>query len=149
MERVAEFVSVFGETYHQKLIVSLKDLGFFEKPCKVAPYPGGLFDYSMMVMKCVMAMTEKMNLQWGASDPRYIIFFALSELGGKEAGDLSLAWLSQLGVMLTEQEALCIKYAYGGEDEEYEKACEEWVNIKHVGNAVKNIKRLWPGKEAK
>lgn len=127
-------------------------------------YEGGLFDHSKNVAEMLVDLTEKLHLQWERSESPYIVGFfhdlckidcychpTMAQTIGGEAikdsnrweynpntlfkghGDKSLMLLSSL-ILLTEEEAACIRYHMGAftkesEWSDYTSAIHKFPNV--------------------
>jgi len=135
----------------------LIDNGFFVAPASTkyhGSYEGGLFDHSKNVAEMLVDLTEKLHLQWERPESPYIVGFfhdlckidnytvcPFSEGGYtyndkslfKGHGDKSLMLLSSL-ILLTEEEAACIRYHMGAftkesEWSDYTSAIHKFPNV--------------------
>ena len=134
----------------------LKDNGFFTAPASTkyhGNYEGGLFDHSRNVAEVLIDFTEKLNLEWQRPESPLIIgmFHDLCKIDNyvfdpysetydynnhtlyKGHGDKSLMLLSSL-LLLTEEEAACIRYHMGAftkesEWSDYTSAVHKFPNV--------------------
>ena len=141
-------------------------MGFFEAPASTkyhGAYKGGLFDHSYEVTEALLELTERLGLQW--DDPRspYIVGMLhdlckcdnyMVRQGGEYLyrddlvltghGDKSVILAQQvmasIGVCLTEEELLCIRWHMGAFDDKenwgpYGRACEKYPNVLYTHTA--------------
>ncbi|MBR1732151.1 MAG: hypothetical protein IJ729_00180 [Alloprevotella sp.] len=143
-DRLVEFMELMekgmGYKVAKSLLERLYQRGFFDCPASTkyhGNYPGGLFDHSYAVAKNLVALTEKLGLQWQREASPYIVGmlhdlckcdqYTLSLDGKYEYvnnlplpghGEKSVI-LAQiiLGEPLTGEEVLCIRWHMGAFDE--------------------------------
>ena len=141
---------------YNRILAYLIDNGFFIAPASTkyhGNYAGGLFDHSMNVAEVLADLTEKLNLRWERPESPWIIGFfhdrckidnyILCPMEGgydynpkslyKGHGDKSLMLLSSL-LLLTEEEAACIRYHMGAfckesEWSDYTSAVHKFPNV--------------------
>lgn len=128
---------------------------FFSAPASTkyhGSYEGGLFDHSKNVAEVLVDLTESMDLKWERPESPYIVGFfhdlckvdsyKQDMLGNYEHntdmlykghGDKSLMLLSSL-LLLTEEEAACIRYHMGAfckesEWSDYTSAVHKFPNV--------------------
>jgi hypothetical protein len=129
----------------------LIDLGFFVAPASTkyhGAYEGGLFDHSLGVTKCLVDLTEKLDLKWSRPESPYIVGmyhdlckcddYAWDYESGRYVynnniiipghGDKSVIMLSKY-LRLTDEEIACIRWHMGA----FEKDPKMWI---YYGNAV-------------
>ena len=134
----------------------LIEAGFFDAPASTkyhGNYAGGLCDHSINVAEVLIDLTEKLNLSWQRSESPLIIgfFHDLCKIDNyvkepydgtytyntetlfKGHGDKSLMLLSSL-LLLTEEEAACIRYHMGAfckesEWSDYTSAVHKFPNV--------------------
>lgn len=133
----------------------LLDGGFFEAPASTryhGCYAGGLCDHSINVAEALIDLTKKLNLEWQRPespliigffhdlckidnyiDPNYKVWTYNEDAFYKGHGDKSLMLLSSL-VLLTEEEAACIRYHMGAftketEWSDYTSAIHKFPNV--------------------
>ena len=146
-----------GDYYDEKLIENLENMGFFEAPASTkfhGNYRGGLFQHSLEVMRQLVCLTKNNALSW--EDPRspYIVGLLHDlckydqysvRLDGKiewindqeysgHGEKSAILCLVKLGLDLTEEESLCIRWHMGAFDEKekwngYTKAIHKYPNV--------------------
>lgn len=155
--RLKWFDEHFGSfTNFDALRSHLIKAGFFEAPASTkyhGNYAGGLCDHSINVAEVLIDLTEKLNLSWQRSESPLIIgfFHDLCKIDNyvlepdfekweyntntlyKGHGDKSLMLLSSL-LLLTEEEAACIRYHMGAftketEWSDYTSAIHKFPNV--------------------
>lgn len=156
-DRLAWFKKHFESLPDYNYIYSwLIDNGFFVAPASTkyhGSYEGGLFDHSKNVAEVLVDLTESMDLKWERPESPYIVgfFHDLCKIDNyvkepydgtytyntetlfKGHGDKSLMLLSSL-LLLTEEEAVCIRYHMGAfckesEWSDYTSAVHKFPNV--------------------
>lgn len=155
-ERLQRFEERFKSfPYYDYVLGYLLETEFFTAPASTkyhGNYPGGLFDHSMNVAEVLSDLTEKLSLRWERPESPWIIGFfhdlckvdsyKQDENGNYEHntdmlykghGDKSLMLLSSL-LLLTEEEAACIRYHMGAfckesEWSDYTSAVHKFPNV--------------------
>ena len=146
-----------GESQVEELARSLARTDFFSAPASTkyhGNYPGGLYDHSLAVMKNLLTLTDKLGLKWILKRSPYIVgmFHDLCKIGmyvynkteGKYEyndgmvlpghGDRSVIIAQQLGLDLTTEEIMCIRWHMGAFDDKamwdyYGRAIEHNPNV--------------------
>lgn len=164
MDRIEQFkalmseVPEFTEPYLKVLIEKLKDMGFFAAPASTkyhGNYPGGLFDHSYEVTKCLLELTRNMGLTWERERSPYVVGmfhdlckcdqYIRNEDGtyGYENnlplcghGDKSAILVQQKFISITEEEMLCIRWHMGAYDDS-----KVWNNLGAAIERYPNV--LW------
>lgn len=145
---------------------ALKSMGFFDAPASTkfhGDYAGGLYDHSFEVATALVELTEKMKLKW--QDPRspYLVgllhdlckvdAYTIKDDGtivrnddmtltghGDKSVILAAHVMAALGLHLTDEEVLCIRWHMGAFDEKenwkpYGKAIEKYPNVLYTHTA--------------
>lgn len=138
----------------------LVELGFFTSPASKKYHgntPGGLFRHSLNVAEELILLTERNNLTWGRPEsPKIIGMFhdlckldmymqelsddgTVTYVSNKDMllpghGDKSVILACQLGIKLTTEEMLCIRWHMGAFDEDknwnyYTRSCKRFPNV--------------------
>lgn len=154
-QRLEWFKEHFGDLPDYNHIVAwLLDRGFFVAPAPTqyhGNYPGGLFDHCANVAEMLEDLTCRLNLVWERKEsPRIVGFFHdLCKIDNYEEdfdgftyndnalfkghGDKSLILLSFL-LLLTEEEAACIRYHMGAFTEK-----KEWSDYTRAVRTFPNV----------
>ena len=145
----------------EAILSYLQNNGFFEAPASTkyhGSYPGGLCEHSINVAEILYCFTEKLELKWQRPESPWIVGFfhdlckidlyKQKEDGTYEYnnntlykghGDKSLMLISSL-LVLTEEEAACIRYHMGAftdkeEWSDYTSAIHKFPNVLHTHTA--------------
>jgi hypothetical protein len=171
-ERMELFAQIMSEAeISEEFLQWLIGQGFFTAPASRGhhgAYEGGLFDHSYEVVKSLVEVTQKMNIEWLNPRSPYIVgmfhdlckidLYATNEVTGEYIhkddnlfsghGSKSVMLLSSW-MQLTEEEVLCIRYhmgAYEKDDwEYYDRAIRKYQTVlwthtaDMVASKVKNI----------
>ena len=143
-----------GTSRYNVLWQHLEETSFFTDPASTkyhCNYTGGLHEHSYNVMRNLLLLTEKLNLQWSDSESPRIIGLAHdvckigaylpNDEGGythnqdqpKGHGDLSV-WLVEKWISLTDEEKACIRWHMGAYDDKenwnkYNEAIHKFPNV--------------------
>ena len=161
IDRVVAFIEIMSEKIDavevKKLAEKLFTAGFFDAPASTkyhGAYAGGLFDHSLNVTKALLQLTHRMGLKWDRPASPYIVGM-LHDLckcdqykavdGGWEYvkdlplnghGDKSVIVAQMMGVNLTDEEMLCIRWHMGAFDDK-----ENWNHYTSSMKVTENV--LW------
>ena len=141
----------------------LKNLGFFTAPASTkyhGAYEGGLFDHSLAVTKCLVELTEKLDLRWGRPESPYIVgmyhdlckcdnyvvdfetgrYIYNPDMYIPGHGDKSVIMLSKY-LELTDEEIACIRWHMGAYETDrkmwdyYDRAIAAYPNVLYTHTA--------------
>lgn len=134
-KRISAYKTFMGQYYDKAVAQKLLPLGFFTAPASTIhnAYEGGLCDHSIDMAKVLMQLTKDNHLKWAADrSPLFIgIFHGLWKMDAylpKEdgsgyrwnpdqetgQGERSIKICERdLGILLTEEEKLCIRWYAG------------------------------------
>lgn len=164
--RLTEYKEFFGSYYRNGSVISitdLNDLGFFDAPASTkyhGNYEGGLFDHSLEVGKALVALTDKLNLEWSRPESPYIVgmyhdlckcdsYYYDIESGSYKYnedqildghGSKSII-IAQKYIYLTDEEIACIRWHMGAYETDtklwnyYGRAIEEYCNVLYTHTA--------------
>jgi hypothetical protein len=164
-QRIQKFIDLFSEVFPEdttvELMRDLKNMGFFDAPASTkyhGNYPGGLFDHSFTVTKCLLSLTERLELKWERSISPYLVgmlhdlckcdqyirkdddtYEYNTGLTLTGHGEKSII-LAQNIISLTEEEVLCIRWHMGAFDDKqnwntYGAAIEQFPNVLYTHTA--------------
>ncbi len=160
-ERMKHFIVLMdesiGEIGARDLAHKLQNIGFFSSPastCFHGCYPGGLYDHSAAVTRNLLKLTNNLGLKWELNRSPYIVgmlhdickchMYTLNEAEGKYEykkdpiipghGERSVIIAHILGVVLTIEEIMCIRWHMGAFDDRsmwnsYGHAIEQYQNV--------------------
>ena len=161
-DRVVQFTMLMTESMSpvevKRLANDLFRMGFFIAPASTkyhGAYPGGLFDHSFAVTKNLLRLTKSMNLKWEREESPYLVgmlhdlckydqysatadgnYEWVKDLPLPGHGEKSIILAHQLGVYLTEEEMLAIRWHMGAFDDKANWNC--------YGNAIRQYPNvLW------
>ena len=151
-ERINRFRTLMLEVFNSRevdeMIDDMMEYDFFNAPASVSHHgnqTGGLFEHSYLVTKCLLELTEKLNLKWELQRSPYVVgmFHDLCKCDNYRRcpegtdpehweynnaalltghGEKSVIMLQQL-MKLTTEEMLCIRWHMGAFDDK-----ENWNN---------------------
>ena len=149
-------------------VAQLIEDGYFTCPASLhhhGKYEGALFDHSIAVTESLLYLTDKLGLTWGTPESPLIVgmFHDLCKVDNykhKDAawgdsiesweynnaplltghGEKSVIMLQQLGIRLTEEEMLCIRWHMGAFDKEenwnsYGRSVTKYPNVLYTHTA--------------
>lgn len=168
MKNEADRIEVFRNTMYEAIpadiveyhmVNPLKQMGFFTAPASTkyhGNYPGGLFDHSFMVTKCLLSLTRRMELTWNNPKSPYVVgmFHDLCKCDQYRYNEQTKAYeyrqnltlcghgeksviLAQQIDTLSEEEILCIRWHMGA----YETDTKLWNNYGAAIEKYPNV--LW------
>ncbi len=157
IRRMAAPDGPLGRGQVEEMAWNLSRGDFFSAPASTrfhGNYPGGLYDHSLAVMNNLLTLTDKLGLKWDLKRSPYIVgmFHDLCKVGmyifdeqeGKYAyndgmilpghGERSVIHTQQLGLSLTHEEIMCIRWHMGAFDDKamwdyYGRAIEYYHNV--------------------
>lgn len=146
-----------GDKQVDELAWNLFCMDFFYAPASTkyhGNYPGGLYDHSLAVMKNLLTLTDKLGLVWALQRSPYIVgmfhdlckvgMYVYNETKGEYEynnrltlpghGEKSVIHTQQLGLNLTTEEIMCIRWHMGAFDDKamwdyYGRAIEHNPNV--------------------
>lgn len=164
-ERLKAFFRTMGETFPYETVAmltgELETIGFFDAPASTkyhGNFPGGLFDHSFAVTKCLLSLTKRLQLKWKRPQSPYLIgmFHDLckcdsyirkpddtyeynTDMTLVGHGDKSVIMAQSL-LHLTDEEILCIRWHMGAFDDKqnwnaYGAAIEQYPNVLYTHTA--------------
>ena len=159
-DRIVMFDKVFRKMVSNDTRKWLIENGFFRQAASTrfhGAYAGGLFDHSLSVMKNLIMLTDKLELEWKRIESPFIVgmFHDLCKIDQYEIkdngvikwrksdlsghGDKSVVMLSKL-MFLTDEEMKCIRYHMGAftdqeEWKDYTEAIHQYPNVLFVHTA--------------
>lgn len=155
---------------HWETISDLVNMDFFSAPASMhhhGTYCGALYDHSFTVMKVLLSFTKRLELKWERKESPYIVgmlhdlckvdnYKVKSSEWGKDVkddsweynnasllpghGDKSVIMIQQLGIRLTEEEMLCIRWHMGAFDSKdnwnsYGRSVTKYPNVLYTHTA--------------
>lgn len=161
-ERIKEYYRFFpGARFIS--VDDLETIGFFDAPASTkyhGAYNGGLFDHSLQVAKCLVELTEKLDLKWERPESPYIVgmyhdlckcddyardlygegYIRNPDIYIPGHGDKSVIMLQQY-IELTTEEIACIRWHMGAYETDtkmwnyYGRAVEKFPNVLYTHTA--------------
>ena len=160
-QRMNEFIMFMdepiGEIFARDLAIKLQNIGFFSAPASTrfhGSYPGGLYDHSAAVTRNLLKLTNNLGLRWLDKRSPYIVgmlhdvckckMYKLDVTGEKYEyqhdlklpghGERSVMIAHILGVCLTLEEIMCIRWHMGAFDDKamwnsYGRAIEDYNTV--------------------
>lgn len=162
--RIAQFEEFMTPAFKQSeiryFVKNLNRLGFFDAPASISHHAntsGGLFDHSLCVAKCLVDLTEKLDLGWKNKRSPYLVGmfhdlckcdnykFVRPAEGDTEHWEYNNASIlpghgeksvimAQMLLRLTDEETACIRWHMGAFDvkenwNSYGRACTVYPNV--------------------
>lgn len=148
---------IFPSEKIESFITHLDTLGYFTAPASVkyhGAYKGGLFDHSIAVTKNLLALTEKLNLEWNKESSPYIVglfhdlckcdlYIRNEDRTYSYNDDVILTGHGEKSVILiqqfynlTQEEIMCIRWHMGAYDDS-----KVWSNLNAAIKRYPNV--LW------
>lgn len=172
-ERIEDFVGTLdgklASTKIQELADKLHAVGYFTAPASTrfhGAYEGGLYDHSRRVTMELVRLTERLGLEWKYERSPYIVgllhdlckvgqyretdkgyeFVKVNVLPGH--GEKSVILAQTLGLNLTYEEILCIRWHMGAFDDKenwgsYSAAIEQYPNVLWTHTADMSASKIW------
>ena len=153
-DRLVQFAELMTEGVNPEEVNNLANhlyaTGFFTAPASTkyhGAYPGGLFDHSYRVTHNLLRLTKNMKLIWDRKESPYLVgmlhdlcktdqyratedgFEYMKDLPLPGHGEKSIIVAQMMGVKLTDEEMLCIRWHMGAFDDK--------ANWNSYGNAIK------------